>query len=214
MVTKVSLYTEAKVDVTQEIEQRAQWSAPAWSACCALCSISCVTSTLASVYGDPKPFCDTCRSSWEIKISEGFTVNAQDCNRVQQPLGVIWRFSLASNVNEMSSHVLGAQLYSLSAFRMTCRIFDTADGAVAINWLARVMVSSIKVFNWAVTVADSVQRGWKTDHLLILSATYFDHSTQGEDTTVTETQMLWTPRACRLGDAVWESKIRADTIHD
>ena len=43
-------YTEAKVDVTQEIEQRAQWSAPAWAACCALCSISCVTSTLASVY--------------------------------------------------------------------------------------------------------------------------------------------------------------------
>ena len=43
-------YTEAKVDVTQEIEQGAQWSAPAWAACCALCSISCVTSTLASVY--------------------------------------------------------------------------------------------------------------------------------------------------------------------
>ena len=44
------VYTEAKVDVTQEIEQRAQWSAPAWAAWCALCSISCVTSTLASVY--------------------------------------------------------------------------------------------------------------------------------------------------------------------
>ena len=42
-------YTEAKVDVTQEIEQRAQLSAPAWAACCALCSISCVTCTLASV---------------------------------------------------------------------------------------------------------------------------------------------------------------------
>ena len=38
------------MDVTQEIEQRAQWSAPAWAACWALCSISCVTSTLASVY--------------------------------------------------------------------------------------------------------------------------------------------------------------------
>ena len=47
-------YTEAKVDVTQEIEQRAQWSAPAWAACCALCSISCVTSTLASVYAVSK----------------------------------------------------------------------------------------------------------------------------------------------------------------
>ena len=47
---KVLLYTEAKVDVTQEIEQRAQWSAPAWAACGALCFISCVTSTLASVY--------------------------------------------------------------------------------------------------------------------------------------------------------------------
>ena len=42
-------YTEAKVDVTQEIEQRAQWSAPARAACCALCSISCITSTLAPV---------------------------------------------------------------------------------------------------------------------------------------------------------------------
>ena len=38
------------MDVTQEIEQRVQWSAPAWAACCALCSTSCVTSTLASVY--------------------------------------------------------------------------------------------------------------------------------------------------------------------
>ena len=27
---------------TQEMEQRAQWSAPAWAACCALYSISCV----------------------------------------------------------------------------------------------------------------------------------------------------------------------------
>ena len=44
---RVLQYTEAKVDVTQEIEQR---YAPAWEACCALCSISCVTSTLASVY--------------------------------------------------------------------------------------------------------------------------------------------------------------------
>ena len=47
------IYTEAKVDVTPEIEQRVQWSAPAWAACCALCSISGVTSTLASVYGSP-----------------------------------------------------------------------------------------------------------------------------------------------------------------
>ena len=30
------IYTEAKVDVTQKIEQRAQWSSPAWAACCAL----------------------------------------------------------------------------------------------------------------------------------------------------------------------------------
>ena len=43
------VYTEAKMDVTQEIEQDVQWCAPAWAACCALCSISCVTSTLASV---------------------------------------------------------------------------------------------------------------------------------------------------------------------
>ena len=39
-------YTEAKVDVTQEIEQAAQAGADH----CTLCSISCVTSTLASVY--------------------------------------------------------------------------------------------------------------------------------------------------------------------
>jgi len=43
-------YTEAKVDVTQEIEQRAQQAAQAGADHCALCSISCVTSTLASVY--------------------------------------------------------------------------------------------------------------------------------------------------------------------
>ena len=43
-------YTEAKVDVTQEIEQRAQQAAQAGADHCALCSISCVISTLASVY--------------------------------------------------------------------------------------------------------------------------------------------------------------------
>ena len=43
------LYTEAKVDVTQEIKQRAQQAAQAGADYCALCSISCVTSTLASV---------------------------------------------------------------------------------------------------------------------------------------------------------------------
>ena len=31
-----------------------------------------------SLYGDPKPFCDTCQGSWEIGISEGVTVTAQD----------------------------------------------------------------------------------------------------------------------------------------
>ena len=43
-------YTEAKVDVTKEIEQRAQQAAQAGADHCALCSISCVTSTLAMVY--------------------------------------------------------------------------------------------------------------------------------------------------------------------
>ena len=43
------VYTEAKVDVTQEIEQRAQQTAQAGADHCTLCSISCVTSTLASV---------------------------------------------------------------------------------------------------------------------------------------------------------------------
>ena len=38
-------YTEAKVDVTQEIEQRAQQAAQAIADHCTLCSISCVTST-------------------------------------------------------------------------------------------------------------------------------------------------------------------------
>ena len=45
------IYTEAKVDVTQEIEPRVQQAAHAGADHCALCSISCVTSTLASVYG-------------------------------------------------------------------------------------------------------------------------------------------------------------------
>ena len=44
-----SIFTEAKVDVTQEIEQRAQQAAQAGADHCDLCSISCVTSTLASV---------------------------------------------------------------------------------------------------------------------------------------------------------------------
>ena len=30
-----------------------------------------------SLYGDPKPFCDTCHGSGEIQISEGVTVTAQ-----------------------------------------------------------------------------------------------------------------------------------------
>ena len=42
-------YTEAEVDVTQEIEQRAQQAAQAGADHCTLCPISCVTSTLASV---------------------------------------------------------------------------------------------------------------------------------------------------------------------
>ena len=42
-------YTEAKVDVTQEIEQTAQQAAQAGADHCALCSISCVTSTSLSV---------------------------------------------------------------------------------------------------------------------------------------------------------------------
>ena len=45
----LDMYTEAKVDVTQEKEQRAQQAAQAGADHCALCSISCVTSTLASV---------------------------------------------------------------------------------------------------------------------------------------------------------------------
>ena len=39
------------MDVTQEIEQRAHQAAQAGADHCALCSISCVTSALASVYG-------------------------------------------------------------------------------------------------------------------------------------------------------------------
>ena len=38
------------MDVTQEIEQRVQQAAQAGADHCTLCSISCVTSTLASVY--------------------------------------------------------------------------------------------------------------------------------------------------------------------
>ena len=53
--TELVLYTEAKVDVTQEIEHRAQQASQAGADHCALCSISCVTSTLASVYLTRKP---------------------------------------------------------------------------------------------------------------------------------------------------------------
>ena len=45
----VSFYTEAKVDVAQEIEQRAQQAAQPGADHCTLCSISSVTSNLASV---------------------------------------------------------------------------------------------------------------------------------------------------------------------
>ena len=38
-----------KGDWTQEgLDRRAQWSAPAWAACCALYSISCVQSSLST----------------------------------------------------------------------------------------------------------------------------------------------------------------------
>ena len=50
ILSALNNYTEAKVDVTQEIEQRAQQAAQAGAEHCALCSISCVTSNLASVY--------------------------------------------------------------------------------------------------------------------------------------------------------------------
>ena len=50
-------YTEAKVDVTQEIEQRAQQAAQAGADHCALSFISCVTSTLASVYSPDSSLC-------------------------------------------------------------------------------------------------------------------------------------------------------------
>ena len=39
-----------KEDGTQEIEQRVQWSAPAWAASSALYSISCVQSSLSTGY--------------------------------------------------------------------------------------------------------------------------------------------------------------------
>ena len=50
-------YTEAKVDVTQEIEQRAQWSAPAWVACCALCSTGCPTVSAPTLIGYDSVIC-------------------------------------------------------------------------------------------------------------------------------------------------------------
>ena len=39
-----------KEDWTQEMEQRAQWSAPAWAAYCTLYSISCVSSSFSTGY--------------------------------------------------------------------------------------------------------------------------------------------------------------------
>ena len=47
-----------KEDWTQEIEQRAQWSAPAWAAYCALYSISCVTSSLSTGYKILQSYCN------------------------------------------------------------------------------------------------------------------------------------------------------------
>ena len=50
---KFGKYTEAKVDVKQEIEQRAQWSVPAWL-CSLLCPLSyflCYIHFSLSVYG-------------------------------------------------------------------------------------------------------------------------------------------------------------------
>ena len=44
------LYPADKEDWTQEIEQRAQWSAPTWAACCALCFISRVQFSLSTWY--------------------------------------------------------------------------------------------------------------------------------------------------------------------
>ena len=47
-------YTEAKVDVTQEIEQRAQQVAQAGADHCALCSISCYFHFSLSVHSHIK----------------------------------------------------------------------------------------------------------------------------------------------------------------
>ena len=44
------MYIEANVDVTQEIEQRAQQAAQAGAEHCTLYSISCVQSSLSTVY--------------------------------------------------------------------------------------------------------------------------------------------------------------------
>ena len=45
-----NIYPVDKEDLTQEIEQGAQWSAPAWAAYCALYSISSVPSSLSTGY--------------------------------------------------------------------------------------------------------------------------------------------------------------------
>ena len=44
------LYPVDKEDGTQDMEQRAQWSAPAWAAYCAVYSISYVPSSLSTGY--------------------------------------------------------------------------------------------------------------------------------------------------------------------
>ena len=59
------MYTEAKVDVTQEIDQRAQQAAQAGADHCALCSISCVTSTLASVYSRARADANRLMQCWQ-----------------------------------------------------------------------------------------------------------------------------------------------------
>ena len=82
------------MDVSQEIEQRAQWSAPAWAACCALCSISCVPSTLVSVYPT--------RSMDLISRTQGQGTAVQALKDVQrkrvpiQSVQALWRIYRAS----------------------------------------------------------------------------------------------------------------------
>ena len=57
ILSALNNYTEAKVDVTQEIEQRAQQAAQAGADHCALCSTGCLTVSVPTLFAYNSVIC-------------------------------------------------------------------------------------------------------------------------------------------------------------